>query len=365
MWFRNPAVNQAATSNPPAVNPAAAAAALLVPDPPLQEAEMAPPVNYDAKHEDDEAPGAMEKAVNMLRNFPWTEDDLHFYFAQVEVKMKSAGVKSNFTKLQVLSTVLPPKAINSIKNILKRQESEFPNKDAYLQAKNKLIRVFGPCENADFERAMGRVMTDKPSQLAEELIGDLCDRELKNCCCIKVVGGLWRRAMPSAVKQAIAHYDFTRQNLQNIMQVADDVYLSTRPSAAVAAISAPTTSKNSDLSTEEVLNQAFNMPHSQEEASAQIIASLAAQVAAISKKFGGGKGQNRGGGKGQGQGGGNGAAARPQYNAANPRWKTPRHADLPPFSSCQRHWKFGKSSFVCLEPTSCPWRKHIQPKTEN
>ena len=60
---------------------------LLVPDPPLQE-DMAPTVNYDAHHADDEVAGAMEKAVNMLRNFVWQEDDLAFYFSQVEVKMK-------------------------------------------------------------------------------------------------------------------------------------------------------------------------------------------------------------------------------------------------------------------------------------
>ena len=96
---------------------------LLVPDPPLNEGSdvaaaaviMPQTTNYDAQHADDEAAGAMEKAVNMLRNFPWSNDDLHFYFAQVEVKMKQSGVKSNFTKLQVLSTILPPKAINSIK----------------------------------------------------------------------------------------------------------------------------------------------------------------------------------------------------------------------------------------------------------
>ena len=100
----------------------------------LPEVEMPPTVNYDAQHADDEAAGSMEKAVNMLRNFQWTQEDLGFYFAQVEVKMKSAGVKSNFTKLQVLSTILPTKAINAVKNLLKKQESDFTNKDAYLQA---------------------------------------------------------------------------------------------------------------------------------------------------------------------------------------------------------------------------------------
>ena len=75
---------------------------------------------------------------HVLKNFPWTQDDIAFYFSQVEVKMKTAGVKSNFTKLQVLSTILPPKAIHAIKNILKKQETEFPNKDAYLQDSNPI-----------------------------------------------------------------------------------------------------------------------------------------------------------------------------------------------------------------------------------
>ena len=188
-WFGHITRQQQSQASEPTQDPADPHN-LLVPDPPIDEegneVEMPATPNYDAQHADDEAANAMEKAVNMLKNFQWNQEDIKFYFSQVEIKMKSAGVKSNFTKLQVLSTILPPKAINAIKTILKKQESEFANKDAYLQAKNKLLRVFGACENADFERAMARVMTDKPSQLAEELINDLCDRELKNCCCIKV-----------------------------------------------------------------------------------------------------------------------------------------------------------------------------------
>ena len=65
-------------------------------------AAMPPAVNYDAHHADDEADNAMDKAINALKNKAWGEDDLKFYFAQIEVQMKKAGVKSNFTKLQVL-----------------------------------------------------------------------------------------------------------------------------------------------------------------------------------------------------------------------------------------------------------------------
>ena len=373
MWFRQSSANP---SNPVNIQQANQ---LLVPDRdtdeendqqpelPPEQADIMPTTNYDAHHADDEAANAMEKAVNLLKNFPWTEEDIKFYFSQVEVKMKSAGVKSNFTKLQVLSTILPPKAINAIKNILKKQESEFTNKDAYLQAKTKLIRVFGPCENADFERAMARVMTGKPSQLAEELINDLCDRELKNCCCIKVIGGLWRRAMPSSVKQAVAHYNFTRADLANIMQVADDVYESTRPaSASVAAMSLPSApNPHNDLSHKELLNQAFTMPQGADDATAQI-ASLAAQVAAMQKKFGNPSRGNGRGGRGRGRGGNRGGGQQPpKYSASNPRHTGPRHPDLPPFGACKRHWQFGKSSFVCLEPDSCPWKNFIAPNPKN
>ena len=71
--------------------------------------EMAPTVNYDAHHADYKGENAMEKAISSLKNHPWMEEDLKFYFSRVEVKMKAAGVKSNFTKLQVLSTMISQK----------------------------------------------------------------------------------------------------------------------------------------------------------------------------------------------------------------------------------------------------------------
>ena len=335
---------------------------LLVPDNDDSSENMAPTVNYDAAHADDEVDTAMDKAIGSVKNIHWMEEDLKFYFSQIEVKMKAAGVKSNFTKLQVLSTILPKKVVEEIKNILARQESKFTRKDAYLQAKTEILRTFGPCEGANCERALQRVMTGKPSQLAKALIGDLCDKELKDCCCIKMVGTLWRRALPSSVKQAVAHYDFTRTNLKDVLQVADDVYMSTRAAtASVAAISPPVTSAEAP----EVLNQAFIMPS--EQAVAAQLALQAAQIAAINQNFSRGRGRGRGNRGGRGRGGNRGGGNNPtQYSASNPRWKsTPRHADQPPFQSCKRHWQFGKSSFVCLEPGTCPWKNFTQPPPQN
>ena len=80
--------------------------------------------NYDAAHADDEADNAMDKAINALKNKAWAEDDLKFYFSQVEIQMKKAGVKSNFTKLQVLATILPKKVEDEIKTLLMKQEKK-------------------------------------------------------------------------------------------------------------------------------------------------------------------------------------------------------------------------------------------------
>ena len=48
---------------------------------------MAPPANYDAHHADDEAEGAMDKAINSLKNFAWLETELKFWFAQISETM--------------------------------------------------------------------------------------------------------------------------------------------------------------------------------------------------------------------------------------------------------------------------------------
>ena len=76
-----------------------------------QEAIMPDPVNYDKADGEDDA-NAMSSAINALKGKEFEENDLKFYFKQVEIKMKGAGVKKNFTKLEVLSSILPTRVIN-------------------------------------------------------------------------------------------------------------------------------------------------------------------------------------------------------------------------------------------------------------
>ena len=94
--------------------------------------------NYD---EQDGVDGvdALQKAVAYLQRYPHNQEDLKFYFQQVEVKMLSCGVKKNFTKLQVMSTILPEHVINAVKPILRKQENEFPDKDGYKKLKNEVF----------------------------------------------------------------------------------------------------------------------------------------------------------------------------------------------------------------------------------
>ena len=201
-------------------------------------------------------------------------------------------------------------------------------------------------------------------------MNDICQKELNGCCCLRMLGTLWRRSLPSSVKQAVADYDFTKANLKEILQVADDVYQSTRPATAtVAAISAPTLTPPETALPESPLNTAFHSGFSPEAQQVAAIAAQAAsaQVAAIYRGRGG-RGRNNRGGRGArgGRGGQSpGSSQKPQYSAQNPRHKTPRHPDLPPFGVCKRHWQFGKASFVCLEPWSCEWKNFIQPQNKN
>ena len=181
---------------------------------------------------------ALNKAITALKNFSYDPNDLKFTFGQMEIKMKAAGVKKQFTKLQTLTTVLPKEVIDEIKPLLRKDETEFENNDSYKQAKVRIMEIFGQSDEEPFERAMGRVLTGKPSQLARAIVNDVCDRELNGCCCHKWVGGQWKRNLPTDVKQHIADMPFTADNFNNIMKSADNAFGSTRPAKITPAIAA-------------------------------------------------------------------------------------------------------------------------------
>ena len=109
---------------------------------------------------------ALQEACRNLDRFEWDQNDLAFTFNQIETQMMAVGVKKQFTKLRVLTTILPKKIVEEVKPILRKKESEFANNDAYKELKTEIFRIFGPRPMAAIDRALGRVMTDRPSTLA-------------------------------------------------------------------------------------------------------------------------------------------------------------------------------------------------------
>ena len=334
-------------------------------DQPVQQPIM---VDFEQENGVDDA-GALKDAIAQLRTLEFDEQDLEFSFNQIETKMQTNGVKKQWSKLQALTTVIPKKYIDELKRLLRKKESEFPENDAYLRVKKEIFRIFGPSDEIHFQRAMSRVLSGKPSQLARALVNDLCDHELEGCCCHRFIVGLWKRQLPSSVKQAISAEPFTKANFDNITKIADQNYESTRPQQ-IAAIKKGSNADTFVTPVEQSKHDtAFNWDDGSEMAEVAQSAATAA-IAAYTRGrggFRGGRGRGRGGRNGQ-RGGGRGGGQNSNQGGENqknqhPKHKTPRHADLPPFEACFRHWTHGKSAHFCMEPGTCPWKQYWIPRS--
>ena len=338
---------------------------------PVNAPELRPPpppaimVNFEDENGTDDDK-ALQNGLRHLKDFSWEPNDLEFYFNQIETKMQSNGVKKQYTKFQILADIIPRKVQDQVRNILRKKETDLGT-TAYKQLKTQLLKIFKPADEAAFERAMGRVLTDTPSTLARELVNDLCQHELTGCCCPTFIVGLWKRQLPLGVRQGTAHIKFSAENFENICQVADSIYAQSRPSG-VSVSGAPSLAAIqhqgwvSAGSVQEQLNQGFNYNQDSTVASGPVLA-------AVSGFRGGGGGRRQGGqrsrgGRGRGnRGAGRGASAT---NSGNPKWPNiPRAPDFPPLQSCRKHWQFGKAARWCEEPQSCPWKQFFTPKENN
>ena len=118
------------------------------------------------------------------------------------------------------------------------QAGDLPYKDI----KDAIIDIFQPKPEDSMDRALKRVLTTRPSMLAKQLIEDLCSCKpaLNSQCCANNVLGLFRRQLPTAVRNAIADKPFTKDNYKAVLRLADQVYVSNQPdthgAATVAAV---------------------------------------------------------------------------------------------------------------------------------
>ena len=312
-------------------------------------------VNFEDENGVDDA-GAFKDACAKLDRLVWNEEDLPFFISQVEIKLKSCGVKNNYTKFQALSQVLPPRVQNEVKQLLIMQESDFPDNDAYKKLKREVIRIFGPRPEASFERALTRTLTDKPSMLARALVSDVCKQQLNCRCCPANVLALWKRQLPLGVRAGIAHVSktFNKDNFNEVTQLADDIFAQTHTQPSVNAMKVAEAASTDLNETQPALPYAVG------------------EVNALSRGRGGRgfRGRFRGRGRGN-RGGGNasGGGGQSQSNQSNPQsgprqYKGTKHPDLPPgdWTGCQMHFRWGRQANFCTEPSTCPWRNVFTPK---
>ena len=156
-----------------------------------------------------------------------------------------------------------------------------------------------------------------------------------------MISFLWKRQLSSAVRAGIASTTFNRQNLEAILQLADDIHEDTKQaSATVAAV------KSSLDETQPAI------PYANQE------------VAAVNRGRGrGGRGRGSGN-RGRGGRGGGAAASGASATGTTPRHKGTKHPDLPAgdWKGCSMHFKWGRSAFFCSEPATCPWKDVFTPK---
>ena len=94
------------------------------------------PPKYDESNGAD-ADDLFQKVGNINLEWP-DDDDIQFWIGQLETKMRFAGVKSQFLKLQVLTNVLPARFMPPIKPMLRLMTDE-SDATCYKRIKNRLL----------------------------------------------------------------------------------------------------------------------------------------------------------------------------------------------------------------------------------
>ena len=307
-------------------------------------------INFEDENGEDEA-GAMREACRAVSKLEWDMEDLKFKLQRFEIMVAAAGVKKQYTKFQVLSNILPKVIEDEVKHLLIKQATDFPQNDAYKTLKSEILKIFGPKPESTVERALNRVLVDKPSSLARSLVRDLCKTNLNNCqCCPDIVATLWKRQLSSQVQAGIAHAEFNKENFDEIVQLADNIHATQAASAAVQALRV----------------NAVQVPAQSLDETQPAIPYATAEVAAVSRGGRGNRGgrwpRNRGG-RGGGRGG-NQNQSGGQSNGGQPKHKGPKHPDLPSgeWKGCGMHYKWGRGAHFCSEPSSCPWKNIYAPK---
>ena len=248
---------------------------------------------------------------------------------------------------------------DEVKELLTKKETEYPENNAYKLLKSKIIKIFGPKPEEAVSRALGRVLTGLPSQLARALVNDLCKHDLQCDCCPDIILTIWKRQLPGYVCAGIAHCTFSKATFDSVVSLADNIYTSNRPNPAVAAYSVAAVSSGSGTVGGGAVSPSY-LNETQPGLTYPV-----PEVNAVSRGGRGGRGFRGGrGGRGGGRGGRGGQ--QQSSGASAPKYKGTKHPDLPEGDrqGCSMHFRHGKNAYFCSEPTTCPWKNVFIPKPQ-
>ena len=282
------------------------------------------------------------KKLSTLKNRIFNKNEVEFWFTSFEASLKHIGIKSQWSKREVLHNLLPDDVQVAVKHILKKDQTA-AGATAYKTLKTELLKLYAPKQEAAYTNALSRKLSiaGTPSNLLKQLIDDLCtcQEPLSSKCCQRILWGMWCQELPLVIRQRLAGQEFSDTTYKSMMELADALFETTAAQSAVAAVKSTTTNNLND--TQPAIPYAVN---------------------AASQPSARGQGRGRGNRGGRGRGGrGRGGNSANQNNqnqnssSTSSRWPTQRHADGPPSNACFNHHTYGRAAFHCTDPLSCGW----------
>ena len=290
------------------------------------------------------------KKVSSLKNRLFNTAEPEFWFTSIESSLKHMGVKKQWSKREVLHSLLPDDVQVRVKHILKKDQ-DTAGTHPYRTLKTELLKIYAPKPEAAFNKALSRNLTTCPSDLAAAIIDDLCtcDEPLASPCCQRVIWGLWSQKLPDALRQRLSGKTWNKENYKSILELADAFHdtnqaIASTPTMTVSA--ATSNSKNDANETLPAIPYAVNAVSRGSRGGNQ-------NQRGRPPRTGRGNRNNRGN---RGNRGGQGNQNQNQPSSTS-RWPTARHADVPSTVTniCFNHHTYGRSAFHCTDPLSCEW----------
>ena len=176
----------------------------------MGDIDFANMVNFDQENAIDG-----ENAQKMLHTIKLHCDPskIEMWFQILENKMAFLEIKSQCTKLQVLTSLLSttPKLLANIEAFAALPRAS-AGTNCYYKAKQRLLEIHAQKPEDKYDQAVDLVMVTTPSDLARQIIDLISDNKtepLVGCCgCERTCFGIWRRKMSEPVRQAIAGMTF-------------------------------------------------------------------------------------------------------------------------------------------------------------